>query len=429
MEQQGPEVVVIGGGLAGLSAAVTAAGRGAKVTVFEARSALGGRARTTITEGFSLNEGAHALYVGGATHGFLSGLGVDPAGGSPNLAAAVGVDGSEIDRMPIGPMSLMRTGLLAGSRIRFGRLFARLERMDTSRYDSVTVTDALADLLGQGRGARVASALIRLATYGNDPDRLSAGAAFSQLALSAGSGVRYVDGGWGRIVESLSSVAEERGVRIVKNAKISDVRDISTGVELTANGRHLNAAAAVIAVGGPEACRSLLAAPHSTTANWSGSVASSTVACLDVGLDEPWGSAPTFALGISEPVYLSVHAPVAKLAEKGRSLVHVMRYIGSEESNDSAEPRSECESLLDRMRPGWRRAAIHVGFSRRLVSSYGQPLAAAGGIVGRPSVVVPGGERITVAGDWVGAVGLLSDASVSSGIEAGVLVGDLAAAR
>ncbi|MYR09187.1 NAD(P)-binding protein, partial [Streptomyces sp. SID724] len=52
---------VIGGGLAGLTAAITAAESGARVTLHESHRTLGGRARTT--EGpYRANEGPHALY-------------------------------------------------------------------------------------------------------------------------------------------------------------------------------------------------------------------------------------------------------------------------------------------------------------------------------------------------------------------------------
>jgi phytoene dehydrogenase-like protein len=54
-------ITVIGGGLAGLTAAVTAAEEGSRVTVYEAHHTLGGRARTA--EGpYRTNDGPHALY-------------------------------------------------------------------------------------------------------------------------------------------------------------------------------------------------------------------------------------------------------------------------------------------------------------------------------------------------------------------------------
>jgi phytoene dehydrogenase-like protein len=57
------EVTIIGAGLAGLAAAITAAEDGAAVEVFEAHDQLGGRARSTDGP-FVANFGPHALYRG-----------------------------------------------------------------------------------------------------------------------------------------------------------------------------------------------------------------------------------------------------------------------------------------------------------------------------------------------------------------------------
>jgi squalene-associated FAD-dependent desaturase len=54
-------VAVIGGGYAGMAAAVTLAGRGAAVTVFESGPVLGGRARRVRTQGHELDNGQHIL--------------------------------------------------------------------------------------------------------------------------------------------------------------------------------------------------------------------------------------------------------------------------------------------------------------------------------------------------------------------------------
>ncbi|MEJ7719336.1 MAG: FAD/NAD(P)-binding protein [Ilumatobacteraceae bacterium] len=57
--------IVVGGGLAGLTAAATLARDGRSVVVIEGASQLGGRARTRHHDGFDLNLGPHALYIGG----------------------------------------------------------------------------------------------------------------------------------------------------------------------------------------------------------------------------------------------------------------------------------------------------------------------------------------------------------------------------
>ncbi|MEC9162097.1 MAG: FAD-dependent oxidoreductase, partial [Candidatus Thermoplasmatota archaeon] len=61
-------VVVVGGGLAGLAAALEAASSGHKVVVLEARNRLGGRATTTPGRYADLGHGPHVLLRGGTMH-------------------------------------------------------------------------------------------------------------------------------------------------------------------------------------------------------------------------------------------------------------------------------------------------------------------------------------------------------------------------
>src|SRR5258707_10378798 len=57
----GERVAVVGAGYAGMAAAVTLAGRGIPVTVFEAGAVPGGRARRVISQGNELDNGQHVL--------------------------------------------------------------------------------------------------------------------------------------------------------------------------------------------------------------------------------------------------------------------------------------------------------------------------------------------------------------------------------
>ncbi|PWS43403.1 FAD-dependent oxidoreductase, partial [Streptomyces sp. ZEA17I] len=63
-------VHVVGGGLAGLTAAITAAESGARVTLYEGHRTLGGRARTADGP-YRANEGPHALYRRGPHRSWL----------------------------------------------------------------------------------------------------------------------------------------------------------------------------------------------------------------------------------------------------------------------------------------------------------------------------------------------------------------------
>jgi glycine/D-amino acid oxidase-like deaminating enzyme len=70
------DAVVIGGGMAGLTAACYLARAGVGVTLFEKAPYLGGRAATWEFDGFLFNRGGHALYTGGAASQVFEELGI-----------------------------------------------------------------------------------------------------------------------------------------------------------------------------------------------------------------------------------------------------------------------------------------------------------------------------------------------------------------
>ena len=74
-----PSVAILGGGWAGLAAAVTLAEHGLQPTLYESSSQLGGRARRVMKDGLALDNGEHILL--GAYHATLAlmrRVGVDP---------------------------------------------------------------------------------------------------------------------------------------------------------------------------------------------------------------------------------------------------------------------------------------------------------------------------------------------------------------
>src|SRR5258707_13801985 len=70
------DVVVIGGGMAGLSTACYLARAGVPVTLFEKAANLGGRAATQNHDGYLFNRGIPAIYTGWATSEVLEDLGI-----------------------------------------------------------------------------------------------------------------------------------------------------------------------------------------------------------------------------------------------------------------------------------------------------------------------------------------------------------------
>src|SRR5918998_5881837 len=78
------DVIVIGGGLAGLTATTFLARAGKSVTLFEQSSSeIGGRARTSVFDGFYFNQGPHALFLAAEGAVVLQELGIAYTGGIP----------------------------------------------------------------------------------------------------------------------------------------------------------------------------------------------------------------------------------------------------------------------------------------------------------------------------------------------------------
>jgi phytoene dehydrogenase-like protein len=427
------DVLVVGAGMAGLIAATTAARAGATVRLLDARRSPGGRARTHDEAGFRFNEGPHALYRGTEVEAVLDRLGVAVTGGVPSTTEAHGIDlDDRLVPLPGSPLALLRSKAL-GWRAKLGsaRLFGRIGRMDPTSMTDRSVGDWLAAHVPDPTARRFADALVRVTTYVDDPDSLSADAGLLQVQRALDQGVHYVDGGWRSIIDGLMRSALSAGVRVESGAAVRSITpDGDDGCDDPSAGRRWTvttddgprtARAVVLAAGGPGHAASLAGEAAPVLRHWADAAVPVTASHLDVGLAGPW-TAPPVVRGLGRPVYLSVHAPVASgLAPEGHVLVSTLRYHRAGEVRDAAQDRAELEALLDTVRPGWRDDALVVRFGARLVVTHDRPMAGRGGLSGRPGPEVPGTAGLFVAGDWVGPHGLLADAAAASGEAAGSL--------
>ena len=410
-------VVIAGGGLAGLAASIYLARGGRTVTVFEKRQYLGGRAITQLRFGYRFNLGAHAFYRGGAGAAVCRELGIPVPGVVPKPRALALLDDEE-RMLPTGILSLLGTSLLSlrgkGELI---RALLRIRRIDRHPPGDLTVREWVDANISDGRARQVLEALIRLATYSNDGGTASATLALAQMRVAL-RGAIYVHEGWQRIVDSLRSTAVTSGVNFVSSSRIvgvdvdgGRVRSVRLGgLELDAD--RFDTMAIAYPETAPErvdgaplpAENVILALDPATASELTGQTWSATpvtAACLDVALRRLPNPKRLFALGIDRPLYYAVHSHWAQLAPKGGALIHTVKYGGGEER--------ELEALLDRMQPGWREAVVHRRYMPSMVVSNAlvtpdQP---------RPAVTT-NVRGLYLAGDWVGDEGLLSDAAFAS---------------
>jgi phytoene dehydrogenase-like protein len=413
------DLVVIGGGLAGLAAATLAARRGRRVRLFEKAGDLGGRATTQVKDGFAFNVGPHALYRGDAAMRVLGELGITPRGATPRPSGGHAVRAGVKHPFPSGFLSLLSTGLLSlAGKLEVARLLARIQALDLAPWQGSTVNQWLAAVTQRDDVRQLLGALVRLTTYGNAPDRQSGGAALEQVQGALRDNVLYLDGGWQQLVEALRAAAAAAGVTIESGLRADAVEldaagSAVRGVRL-ADGRTVSCAAAILAVPPADAAELLSGPARRTIDGWAAQATPLRAACLDLALAALPEPRSTFGLGIDAPLYFSVHSAVAKLSPEGGALVHVAKYLDPSASEDSARDLTELERFTDLLQPGWQSRVVHRRFLPHMVVTHGLVTAAQGGKAGRPGPQVDGASGLYVAGDWVGPDGMLADASLAS---------------
>lgn len=427
------DVIVVGGGLAGLVAAVRLARAGRSVELIEAAKTLGGRAATRDESGFSFNLGPHALYTAGAARRTLIDLGIETPGGKPSIGGKALVGGA-LEPLPLLPAALFgRSHQSLLDRFGLVKSLVHLAVTRPSDVDDMTLAELIARVTGRPAVSRALLALARLTTYAADPRRQSAGAVLRQLRLFARGNVIYVDGGWSTLVAALSDAASEAGVTISTGTAVAAVsRDAdggAAGVRLT-DGREI-ASTTVILTLRPEAARNVVSAEKTSIDLYTRAdqVVPVRAATLDIALSELPNKEPTFVLGLDWPGYLSVHSKFASLAPDGGAVVHVAKYLGPSKGDPNVV-RAELEALMDLAQPGWRDHVVSSRFLPRLTVAHDLPTAASGGIPSRKGPAVSDVPGLFVIGDWVGSEGLLADAAVASADRAArEVVALLAAAR
>jgi phytoene dehydrogenase-like protein len=377
------QIHVIGGGLAGLTAAITAAESGAHVTLREGHRTLGGRARTTDGP-HRANEGPHALYRRGPHWTWLARRGL------------------------LGPV--VSVPPLEGLRFRFRRSEAarrtppaallRLARRDphTAPVDS-TFLEWATGQVGE-EGARAAANFAATALFHHDPGALSARFVQERLRRLASlpPEARYPVGGWAGLVERMADHARGLGVSIATGARV-DTRALG---ELARTGP-------VIVATSLDSARVLL---DDASLTWE----SGRTVLVDLALRTRRGDAFVVS-DLDAPGWLErFTAQDPGLAPAGEQLLQGQFPIGP--GVRRAEGAARAEELLDLGFPGWReRTTWRVeALADGRTGAVDRP-----GTTWRDRPSLVRGNGIFLAGDQVAAPGLLSEVSFTSGLEAAML--------
>jgi phytoene dehydrogenase-like protein len=411
------DVIIIGGGLAGLTTAALLARSGKAVTLFEHSSReIGGRARTAEIDGFYFNQGPHALYLTDASDTILKEIGITYTGGIPAGKGYLISGGKK--REIAGDYSSWLSGKSDGS-----QFFISPTKIDFSQLESVTEQEWLDKNIHDINDAEIIKTIFRLNTYANDPDIQSIGPVLHQIYVGSRAGVMYLDGGWQTLVDGLLTVAKNAHAIIVMGKKaISVKRTDSSGWQVLLSDKTQVSAKIVVIAAGPMDAYSLFDDKERPDVLSRAAKEAKPVrlVCLDVALSSLPDKDALFALGVDRPLYFSVHSAYAKLAPKGGALIHVAKYLGTSIEPKPREDQPELEEFLDLLQPGWRQVLLKKRPLPNMVVSNAIVTAADGGLGGRPDVKIA--DNLYIVGDWVGKEGLLSNASVASAKRAAHLI-------
>ncbi|MFD7706743.1 NAD(P)-binding protein [Streptomyces sp. NPDC059785] len=369
-------ITVIGGGLAGLTAAITAAETGARVTVYEAHHTLGGRARTA--EGpYRTNDGPHALYNGGPHWTWLR---------QRDLIGPLA---------PLPPLEATRLRLRHHGTLRRTPPFAMLKLLRRGVRPAPVDADFMtwATGLAGEEGARAAANYSAVALFHHDPGALSA--AFVQERLRRAAKLppeaHYPRGGWAGVVDRMAARAWNLGVRMETLSRVDTLPE----------GRG-----PVIVATSLDAARRLL---KDDSLVWP----SGRTVLVDLAVRTRRGDA--FAVSdLDAPGWIErFTAQDRTLAPAGEQLLQGQFPIGPGQSR--ADGVARAEQLLDLGLPGWRE---RLTWRRESVALGRTGAVDLPGTSWRDRPAVDRGGDVYLAGDQVAAPGVLSEVSFNSALEA-----------
>ncbi|WP_035857706.1 FAD-dependent oxidoreductase [Cryptosporangium arvum] len=371
-------ITVVGGGFAGLVAAITSAEAGARVRLLEAHRTLGGRARATAPP-YVAHDGPHVLYGDGPWWRWLA------------------------HRDLIGAHTAMPLRGLAGFRFRHGGRLRRtppaaLLPILTRRRRRSPVDQDFRTWMREQHGDAVAAAasmLMGVATFDADPGRLSAAFVWPRLRRVTAPipAARYVLGGWNGLVDRLADHARALGVTIETGARVTELP-----------------APPVVVATSLDAASTLLGAPLLPRVE-SGRTLLFDVA-VRVARREPFVVSDLDQAGWLERYTL----PDPGLAPRGESLFQAQLPLHHDETK--ADGTVRLQAFVDDALPGWRE---RVTWQRDAIANRRTGALDLPGHTWRDRPAIDRGDGVFLAGDQVAAPGLLSEVSYASGVAAAEL--------
>jgi len=363
------DVVIIGGGIAGLATGALLAKQGLRAVVLEKGNQPGGRAYTYSEKGFTLNYGPHAMYTpeSGILAEVMGRLGrTAPPCGYVDPMHAYWADGDRLAAMGAKPHQLLTTKLFSlGQRLQMIKFMLAIRSAKPDLIPPGTTWREWTEAqTGDPAVRRFANALGTVNSYTRPAADLDAAwlIAHFQRTLFAKDSVGYMLGGFGAMYGIFIDELRANGGTLVTGQRVERV-EVDGGrivAAITTDARY--DAGAFVCTLPPQdapAIASHGSALHAEMERWAG-LDDVRAFCMDLGFSRKVRDGLALVFDIERDLYYSVHSYTTRgLAPATGQLLHAMAYLSSEEAADATllqRRKVDLVAGLDLHFTGWREA-------------------------------------------------------------------------
>jgi len=429
------QVVIVGGGFAGLATGALLAHTGARVTVFERRPVIGGRALVVKQDGFTLNYGLHYVVGGHASPHYR----ILQRIGKLEAAPLAPVDSRKLYRMrdgqlyhvPSTPLDMLTTKLLsAQGKLALAKAFIPLMTANPEKLWHIPVGKWLDGITHEPTLRNFLLDLCGPLSFEAEPELLSAAhflLAVRPLLMPKGPLALYPVGGWVGMFEAFKAHIEEKGgqVRLKAAVKRLEIQDNKI-VGVWADGELVQADRVVLAIPPQELADLLAETPiQGLEPEHLKGIGPTMGVAIDLGVmglqNDRVGTIEMPELNGTLGIH-NLFEP--SLAPPGGHLLQFLRFLTPEQMADKAEVDNTENLLLDTLETVWPGIREKVVLRRTLIRPvltaashrYDQP---------RPTLLpieVEGMSGLYLVGDATASPGELSGTAGESALACARLI-------